>query len=159
MWPLFGILGLVMGVGLAGCGSGRSQPTATVEGRIGHLEVVDAFLPDPASPSVAAMYLTVRNSGSAADELIGVSSPEARTAMLMTEDQQGAVGAMAMLKDLAIPAHGQASLVPGHDHAMLENPTVTFKVGELVPVTLTFEKAGTLHMKVKVVPLDRILQG
>jgi hypothetical protein len=34
-------------------------------GRLGALEVTDAFLPDPASSSVAAVYLTIRNGGAA----------------------------------------------------------------------------------------------
>ena len=38
------------------------------------LTVRDAFLPDPASSSVAAIYLTVKNSGSQADSLIGVGA-------------------------------------------------------------------------------------
>ncbi len=77
--------------------------------------------------------------------------------MLMTENARGSFGSMGMLRELRIPAHGQASLVPGHDHVMLEQPTVTFKVGQTVLVTLRFKWAGSVTIKVPVVPLSRIL--
>ena len=64
--------------------------------------------------------------------------------MLMTENAHGSFGSMGMLSELRIPAHGQASLVPGHDHVMLEQPTVTFKVGQTVLVTLRFKWAGSV---------------
>jgi hypothetical protein len=125
-----------------------------VVGHVGPLEVVNPFLPDPASPSVAAIYLTVKNTGSKVDSLVSATSPAAPDVMLMTESAHG----MGMLKELRIPAYGQASLVPGHDHVMLELPTVTFKVGETVLVTLRFEWAGSVTVRVPVVPLSWILQ-
>lgn len=78
--------------------------------------------------------------------------------MLMTENAHGSSGSMGMLSELRIPAHGQASLVPGHDHVMLEQPTVTFKVGQTVLVTLRFKWAGSVSIKVPVVPLSWILR-
>jgi periplasmic copper chaperone A len=118
------------------------------------LTVVDAFLPDPPSPDVAAIYLTVKNSGRRPDMLIGASSAAAAGAMLMTENPNGTMG---LLRLLRIPAHGQASLVPGRDHLMLESPYHTLSVGEMVVVTLRFYRAGRLTMSVPVVPLSRIL--
>ncbi len=132
-------------------------PTAHVVARLGSLEVIDPFLPDPASPAVAAIYLTVKNMGSRADALVSATSPAAPDVLLMTENAGGSFGSMGMLKELRIPAHGQASLVPGHDHVMLEQPTVRFKVGQSVLVTLRFKRGGTVTIKVPVVPLSRIL--
>ena len=105
--------------GSAGASSlGGSHPSTATGTRIGALTVRDAFLPDPASSSVASIYLTVKNSGSQADSLIGVRSAAANGSMLMTENSNGTMG---MLSQLRIPAHGQASLVPGKDHVMLDN--------------------------------------
>jgi periplasmic copper chaperone A len=137
--------------------SAAQAAPASAVGRLGHLEVINAFLPDPASPSVAAVYLTVENTGNQADELVSASSPVASTSMLMTENDHGSTGSMSMLRELRIPAHGRASLIPGHDHVMLEQPNVQFKVGQTVLVTLRFEKAGSITIKVPVVPLSRIL--
>ena len=132
---------------------GSHQSTAT-GGRIGSLTVSDAFLPDPASGSVASVYLTVKNSGAQADALIGVQSAGANGSMLMTENANGTMG---MLSQLRIPAHGQASLVPGRDHVMLEQPRHALSLGQHVQVTLHFKRAGYLTISVPVVPLSRIL--
>ena len=121
---------------------------------IGSLTVVDAFLPEPPSPAVAAIYLTVKNSGSRSDALIGVATAAADSSMLMTENPNGTMG---MLGQLRIPAHGEASLVPGHEHLMLEQPTHTLSLGQHVMVTLHFRRAGLLTISVPVVPLSRIL--
>jgi periplasmic copper chaperone A len=133
-------------------GTPSRTPTATT--RVGSLTVVDAFLPEPPSPAVAAIYLTVRNSGSRSDALIGVSTAVAGSSMLMTEYPNGTMG---MLGQLRIPAHGEASLVPGHDHLMLEQPTHTLTLGQHIAVTLHFRRAGFLTISVPVVPLSRIL--
>ena len=129
--------------------------TVAVGDRIGSLTVVDAFLPQPASPNVAAIYLTVKNSGSRPDALIAVSSAAAADSSLMTENPNGTMGS---LRRLRVPAHGQASLVPGKDHLMLEQPRRTLDVGQHVKVTLRFQRAGELSISVPVVPLSRILE-
>ena len=136
----------------------QQTSSSTVVGRVGSLEVTDPFLPDPASPSVAAIYLTVRNTGSKVDALIAATSPAAPDVELMTENVHGLFGTMGPLRELRIPAHGRASLLPGHYHVMLEQPTVTFKVGQTVLVTLRFKWAGSVTIKVPVVPLSWILR-
>jgi periplasmic copper chaperone A len=134
---------------------GAPHPTAAVGNRIGSLSVVDAFLPEPPSPAVAAIYLTVKNTGSRADALVGVSSAAANSSMLMTENPDGTMG---MLPELPIPAHSEASLVPGRDHLMLEQPHQALRLGRHVLVTLHFRRAGTLTISVPVVPLSAILE-
>jgi periplasmic copper chaperone A len=131
-------------------------PGAGAVYRIGDLTVVDAFLPQPPSPVVAAIYLTVRNSGSHADALVAVSSPAAAAgSMLMTENPNGTMG---LLRELRVPAHGRASLVPGRDHLMLEQPRGSLAVGQHITVILHFQHAGDLTISVPVVPLERILE-
>ncbi len=132
---------------------GHTSLAAGVSNRVGPLTVVNPFLPQPASPDVAAIYLTVKNTGGRPDALVSVSSAAASSSMLMTENQNGT---MAMLRSLQIPAHGQASLVPGRDHLMLQQPRGTLRVGQHVLVTLRFRRAGTLTVSVPVVRLSRI---
>jgi copper(I)-binding protein len=141
--------------GVAGA-SDRGAPVRSVAvgTRIGSLQVLDAFLPAPASPSVAAIYLTVKNAGSRADTLVGVESPVANNTMLMTENANGSMGTLTQLR---IPAHGQASLVPGRDHVMLEQPNHVLSLGEHVLVTLHFRRAGYLTISVPVVPLSEMV--
>jgi copper(I)-binding protein len=133
--------------------SGAAPASSHVAARVGHLEVIDPFLPDPAHPSVAAIYLTVKNSGARADELLSASSPASADSMLMKENGRGA--AVGMLTELRVPAHGQVSLKPGRDHLMLGRPTMKFEVGRTVLVTLHFEHSGSVTLKVPVVPISR----
>jgi copper(I)-binding protein len=132
---------------------GDTGHASAVGNRVGALTVVNAFLPQPASPDVAAIYFTVKNAGGRPDALVSVASAAASSSMLMTENQNGTMG---MLRSLQIPAHGRASLVPGRDHLMLEQPRGTLRVGQHVLVTLRFRRAGTLTVSVPVVPLSRI---
>jgi copper(I)-binding protein len=159
---LLGASAILLGLAATplGASAGASRPAAIskIVGRIGSLEILNPFLPDPASPSVAAIYLTVKDTGPKADALVAATSPAAPNVMLMTENAHGSFGSMGMLRELRIPAHGQASLVPGHDHVMLEQPTVTFKVGKTVLVTLRFKLAGSVTVRVPVVPLSWILR-
>ena len=113
-------------------------------------------MPDPASPSVAAVYLTVRNTGSSPDALVGASSAIAASATLHTEIAQGSVEVMAPLVRLDVNPHGEASLMPGHDHVMLEGLHQALKVGQTVVVTLRFAHAGGIPVTVPVVSLDSV---
>jgi copper(I)-binding protein len=40
---------------------------------------------------------------------------------------------------------------------MLQAPRVKFKVGKTVPVTLRFQRSGSVTLEVPIVPLSRIL--
>jgi copper(I)-binding protein len=146
----------VLALALSACGSSSSS-AADVVARIGALEIVHPFLPKPASASVAAVYLTVRNTGDRADELVSVSTSLTSMAMLMAEDSHGSAETMAPLNDLRVPAHGDAALRPGQDHVMLENPRAQLRVGQHVKITLRFEHAGAVTISVPVVPLTALL--
>lgn len=142
---------------LPACG-GRSSASA-VAARVGDIEVLDAYLPDPASPSVAALYLTVRNTGAHADALIGASSPISASASMHSETADGMAETMTPIARVPVPAHGEATLAPGHDHVMLEALNASLRTGETVPVTLRFARAGTVVVRVPVVPLDAAVAG
>lgn len=149
----------VLCLALTACGSGSVAASSRVAARVGDIEIIDPYLPNPASPSVAAVYLTVRNTGSTPDALIGASSAIAASASLHTELVQGSYEVMVPLVRLDVSAHGQASLVPGHDHVMLEGLNQVLEVGQTVKVTLRFADAGQVAVPVLVVPLDSVVDG
>jgi len=151
---------VLAGAVLTACGGrGPGNAESRVVARSGAIEVIDAYLPDPASPSVAAVYLTVRNTGSIPDALIGATSNIAATTAMHTEVELGSYEVMAPLSRLLVAPHGEASLIPGHDHVMLEGLNQPLKVGQTVMVTLRFANAGELAVPVRVVPLDGIVDG
>jgi len=146
-----------MGVALpfGAASAALSTASSKVVVRVGSLEVIEPFLPNRATSSVAAIYLTVKNTGSQADALISASSPISSDSMLMGENGQDS--SMEMLAELRIPAHGRASLKPEHDHVMREEPKMNFKVGRTVLVTLHIERSGSVTLEVPVGPLSRII--
>jgi periplasmic copper chaperone A len=119
----------------------------------GGMQVTGAFLPSPPSPSVAAAYLVFHNVTGRADSLISADTPVASHTMAMSED----ANSMKMLGPVTIPPHGRVDFTPGHDHLMLEGLRRRLKVGQSVEIRLRFRRAGTVDLKVPVVPLSRIL--
>ena len=102
--------------------------------------------PPPGAPT-AAGYVTVRNLGPAPDRLTGGSSPVAAQVELHSMTTQGGVMRMRPVTGgLAIAAHGVAVIQPGSDlHLMLIGLKRRLKVGEHVPVTLRFARAGRIR--------------
>jgi copper(I)-binding protein len=118
----------------------------------GSLVVTGGYIPAPASPDVAAAYLTITNNGDIADRLEKVTSSVTKMVMAMTETDTGGVGSMTDLPDVTIPAHGSMQFVPGHAHLMLEKPE-PLEAGDQVALTLTFAHAGTVQLTLPVIPL------
>jgi periplasmic copper chaperone A len=129
--------------------SAAANGSATVHG----MQVTGAFLPLPASPSVASAYFTLHNLNGTADTLIKASSSVASSAMPMSED----TNSMQALGPVTIPGHGSVVFTPGHDHLMLQGLTRKLAVGQSVVVRFDFRHAGLVTVEVPVVPLDRIL--
>ena len=123
----------------------------------------------PASAGSGAAYLTIQNTGSAADALVGASSPVATTlevheTMVMDSPAPSASTAMGSpmastsgemmgmqpVARLGIPAGGTVQLAPGGYHLMLIGLTKDLNVGDTVQVTLKFEKAGDVTVTAQV---------
>ena len=58
---------------------------------------------------------------------------------------------MRPVENIPVPANGQTALEPGGYHIMLIDLRQPLKEGANVPLTLTFEKAGTVTLQVPVV--------
>jgi copper(I)-binding protein len=148
----FLVAALVVGSVAVGCSSGGS--TAEVV-------ITDAWArPSSAMASAGAAYMTIQNNGSAADALVGASSPAATTVevhetVVMGSSAPGATGdggmmGMQPVERLEIPAGGSVELKPGSYHIMLIGLKQDLKAGDTIEITLTFEKAGELPLSVPV---------
>ena len=99
-------------------------------------------------------FLTLTNSGKAADTLTGGSSALAAKVDVHTMTMEGGVMCMRPLKDgLPVPAGQTVELKPGGLHIMLTGLKRPLKRGETVPVTLSFAKAGKVIVKFAVQPV------
>ena len=92
----------------------------------------------------AGAYVTLENTGDQAASLRGAHSARYGEAMLHQSSGAGGVNRMAMVDELAIPAHGKAELSPGGYHLMLMKAAAPVKVGDKVKVTLSFGDGSTL---------------
>lgn len=119
---------------------------------IGDLAISGAFTRAtlPSAP-VGGGYLTITNSGAEADRLIAAFSPAATETQIHEMSMDGDVMRMAELPDgIEIPAGGTVTLAPGGLHLMFMGLGEGFVEGATVPVTLTFEKAGSIDLTLAV---------
>jgi copper(I)-binding protein len=119
---------------------------------VGALEISGAFSRAtlPNAP-VGAGYLTILNTGEQDDRLVSATSPVAGVVQLHEMKMEGDVMKMAELPDgIPVPAGSTVTLQPGGLHIMLMDLNQPLVEGSDVPVTLTFEKAGTIEVQLAV---------
>lgn len=159
---LAGALVLAGTLALAGCGSGQLAQTAeegaAVNGsdaQIGDIVIRDmqiAYPQRPASPDAsyaqggtAQLKFGIVNEGSVADRLVRVTSPAA-TAVVVGGDPS-------LPKDILLVGGGEGGTAPSGVRPTtieLTGLTAPIRAGVPVPVTLTFERAGTTTVRAPV---------
>jgi len=101
----------------------------------------------PAVAPTAAAYFVVHNKGSDADRLLSASTPVAGKAELHEHIHADGLMKMQQVQNVEIPAGGEVKFEPMGYHVMLFNLKQQAKDGERFPLTLTFEKAGTVKVE------------
>ena len=124
------------------------------DARIGSLHVMHpasrATLPGQNS---GVVYLTIENEGSTADRLLSMSTPAASGAAIHAMSMQGTTMKMREIDGLALaPTTKVPMTAESGYHIMLTGLKQPLKVGDKLPLTLTFEKAGKLDVSIHVEP-------
>lgn len=99
-----------------------------------------------------AAFMVFENTGDTDDQLIDARSNVSKKTELHTHIDAGG-GVMQMRRvegGFAIPAHGTHLLARGGDHVMMMGLTQPLKQGDVVTLTLVFEKAGEMVIDVPV---------
>jgi len=100
----------------------------------------------PVAP-VAGGYLKLVNAGLEPDRLLSISSPIAERVEI---HESTVVDGVARMRPVAggveIGAGATVELKPGGTHIMFIKPNRPLKEGDVVPATLTFERAGTVDV-------------
>ncbi len=99
--------------------------------------------------TAAATYLVIKNLGGP-DELLSARAPVSRRVVLTRRAAQPP-GVGGTLPALAIPGQSTTSLSPLGADIVLISPSL-LQVGETVPVTLTFRRAGRITVRFTVTP-------
>jgi copper(I)-binding protein len=110
--------------------------------RIGHPH----SLPTPPGARTGGAYFTIENAGKSADRLLRIASPVAGAVELHSMTMEGNLLKMRAVSALALPPGGKVTLGPGGYHAMLLDLKRPLAIGDKVPLELTFEKAGAIHV-------------
>ena len=103
----------------------------------------------PKGASNAAVYLTLVNNGSETDRLIGASSPIADNIQFHKERDENGVSKMRALQAIDMPPGAQVVLKPSGLHLMVRIKQQLME-GQTFPLTLTFEKAGSIETTARV---------
>jgi copper(I)-binding protein len=102
-----------------------------------------------------AAYLTLKNNGKAADKLISIASPAAKSVEIHTMSMEGNVMKMREVPNIELKPTATVEMKPGHGfHIMLVGIRQTLKVGDKIPLTLTFEKSGKIEISASVEDKD-----
>lgn len=102
----------------------------------------------PGGSKITAAFMEIRSEGG--DKLVAVKSPSAGRAEVHTHVMDGDVMKMRRVDALEIAKGGAKVLKPGGDHVMLMDVKDPLKEGDLVKLTLTFEKAGDIEVEATV---------
>lgn len=140
----------VVALPLAACSSDSGSSGSGAHS--GKLEVHDATVAVPPNPSQAAVRFMVDNGTAKDDKLVAVSTPVADRAEVhkSSVDAEGR-STMDAVPSLDIPAGSSVTFETGGLHVMLTGLTKDLKVGDTVPLKLTFEEAGQVDVTVDVV--------
>jgi hypothetical protein len=162
---VLGVAGLIVGArddasqSVPGAAA-STAPAPPVNGTtVGDLTVYNAYIRQPASPDVAAAYLTVRNVGKSADRLSSAYCGAAGRTSVHADSAAMQPGDEAASTPLPVPANGTVSLTPAKGHIMLENLTGTLRAGDTVSLLLRFDKAGQVLLDVPVISITAPAPG
>lgn len=148
---------------LAGCNAApdADAPAATETPATSSIAVTDPWSRATAEgQNAGGAFMTIANTGTAADRLTGGSTPVAGRVEIHTMTMENDVMRMRQLDDgLEIPAGGAVTLKPGSFHVMLMDLKQPLKAGDKVPLSLTFAGAGTVEAELVVKPAGAMAPG
>ncbi|WP_426956659.1 copper chaperone PCu(A)C [Muricoccus radiodurans] len=97
-----------------------------------------------------AGFMPLKNNGTQPDRLLSATSAAARTTELHLGVNDNGVMRMRPVSEIVIPPGETVTLGPGGYHIMLIGLANPLRVGDRVPVTLTFERAGSVQVELAV---------
>jgi copper(I)-binding protein len=126
--------------------------------KLGSLEIAYPYArATPPNAPVSGGYMVIRNTGAEADRLISGTAGFAKRVEIHEMTMENDVMKMRELPDgLEIPAGGEVELRPGGYHVMFIGLDGQLKDGESRPVTLTFEKAGSIEVEFNVENIQKM---
>ncbi len=108
------------------------------------ISVVDPYVRmAPPGAKVTAAFMVVKNTSDKDIQIVKADSPAANTTELHNHINDNGVMRMRQVKEIALPAKGEAVMKPGGYHVMLIDMKAPLKDGDKVAITLKFSDGGT----------------
>jgi copper(I)-binding protein len=101
----------------------------------------------PPGAKVAGAFMAIANQGKDPDRLINVASPAAGLVQIHEMAVDGGIMKMRAVQGVDLKPGATTELRPGGFHVMLEGLKQPLKQGDNIPLTLTFEKAGSIDVQ------------
>jgi len=120
------------------------------------IEISSVYIAEPVMGERAALYFTLTNRASIADDLMAVSTPIAEMAEIHRTIADGGMMRMEPVESLRVSPGETLHLAPGGYHVMLLNLTRQIEPGDIVEVTLTFRRTGALSSRARVIALPKL---
>ncbi len=101
--------------------------------------------------NAGAAFMTITNTGGVDDKLISAATANAKkTEIHETKMEDGIMKMRMLMGGLTIPAKDKVELKPMGLHVMMMGVTEKLVEGEMLLLTLTFEKAGSVNVAVPI---------
>jgi copper(I)-binding protein len=98
-----------------------------------------------------AVYLRIQNIGTAVDHLLEGESPVAEKVEVHESILAGGIMRMRRVEKVKLPPGESVELIPGAVHLMLLDLRISLNPGDTFPLTLRFQKAAPILLRVPVV--------
>jgi copper(I)-binding protein len=106
----------------------------------------------PSGAKVAAGFFTIENTGSEADRLVGITTPLGKAEVHETAEANGISTMRPLEAGLAVAPGQKVTLAPGGLHVMITELKEPLKEGNMLPLTLRFQKAGEVDAALHIRP-------
>jgi copper(I)-binding protein len=106
----------------------------------------------PSGAKVAAGFFTIENTGSEADRLVGIITPLGKAEVHETAEANGVSTMRPLEAGLSIAPGQKVTLAPGGLHVMITGLKEPLKEGNMLPLTLRFQKAGEVDAALHIRP-------
>ena len=117
----------------------------------GELTIQNAWARPASNGNNGAAYFTLENGTSSEDRLLSVTTEIADAAEVhMSMMHSNGVMSMQMQEEVAIPSGESLEFKPGGLHVMFIGLNQDLKAGDIIFLTLNFEKAGNLAIEIPV---------
>jgi periplasmic copper chaperone A len=129
--------------------------------KLGSLEIDQPWTrATPPTAKAGGGFMTITNKGTTPDRLVAVRSNASGKVEVHEMKMDGNVMRMRELeKGLEIPPGATVALKPGGYHVMFMELKAPFAKGAKVPVTLVFEKAGSIDVELAVQEMGAAAPG